>query len=593
MKVEPKYIVAQDDFLKTKLDQLVEFANEKRESKPDEAIQYAEEGIEIAKEIEAYSPLLELMSVKASALVIRGSFDQAKECCSKIIELGNVFNIQDHKSTALHILGYSYARRGLYQVALEYYYQAVQINLERNAYKAICENYNNIATIYKRINQLDKSLSYLEKSLEFYVKSGDELPYHYLANKAGILGVMQKYEEAIELLLDLLSRIENDPKQRFMQMTCYFGLANQYVAKNDVENAKVFFEKGIAFAKESNYRELLVRLYFRYGKMLFSTGKVEKATELLASALEYCEEEENQVLRIDCLKLLHQCYEEIGDYHGANASLKELVDLQEAHFQKDRDLKISEIEEEKELEIKTLINQKDEIERKNTLLEQSIKQLKQYAYIVAHDLKQPLRSINGFAQLIGKKLNQEGNETNEIGSYIEHLSSSTNYLNDLLEDLLQYATLEEFTNFDTAIDVNDVVNEVMRDFEREHVTFKVEKLPIIKVSKIHLKLLLHNLIDNAIKFNNKEECIINIDVSTDKKIHTFSITDNGTGIALAYHEKIFNVFYRIEKTKEGTGIGLAICDKIAELYGGKIWVESEAGKGSTFKFTIPENVLED
>jgi|GEM_PF-5695705 len=592
MKFESKYTVTQDEYLNAKLVELIKLAQEKRESEPSDAIKQAEEGIIIAKQLDDYKALLRLLSIVASSKAIQGHFEEAKEACNKVLELGELFNVTEHKTTALHVLGYSYARRGLYQIALEYYYQAVQINLQKKDYKKLCENYNNIATIYKRINQLDKSLSYLEKSLEFYIKSGNELPYHYMANKAGILGVMKKYDEAIALLHELLALIEGNPEQRFMEMSCYFGLANQYSYKKDVVNATIFFEKGIALAEECNYRELLIRLLYRYAGMLFELGKVEETIIRLEGALKHCHEQDNQVLQIDCLTLLHKCYEAVEDYTKSNKCLQDLVILQKDYYQNDRDLKILQIEQTKQAEIQTLISKNEEIERKNILLEQSIKQLKQYAYIVAHDLKQPLRSINGFAQLIGKNLNAEKIENPDIDSYINHLSSSTNYLNDLLEDLLQYATLEEFTNFDTHINLNDILKEVLSGFKGSDAEVTFDKLPIVKVSKIHMSLLFQNIIDNAIKFKNQATSpIVHISVVKDKDKHVFSIKDNGIGIALPYHEKIFNVFYRIEKDKEGTGIGLAICDKIIDLYEGKIWIESEVGKGSIFKFTLPINGL--
>jgi light-regulated signal transduction histidine kinase (bacteriophytochrome) len=126
----------------------------------------------------------------------------------------------------------------------------------------------------------------------------------------------------------------------------------------------------------------------------------------------------------------------------------------------------------------------------------------------------------------------------------------------------------------------------------ENITINIlNKLPVVQGDKIKYQQIFQNLIGNAIKFNDKEKGVINIDVENQNSFYKFSVSDNGIGIEKKYYDKIFKIFQSLKVTKNSTGIGLSIVKKIVDIYKGEIWLESELNKGTTFYFTIKKNLL--
>jgi light-regulated signal transduction histidine kinase (bacteriophytochrome) len=166
----------------------------------------------------------------------------------------------------------------------------------------------------------------------------------------------------------------------------------------------------------------------------------------------------------------------------------------------------------------------------------------------------------------------------------------------LIKDLLDYSRIGH-DKTKTLIDCNKILQDVLQDLntsiKESNARIDVGKLPVIK-GYTDIKSLFQNLISNAIKFRKKDTAV-NINVYAEANYHEwiFKVQDNGIGIEKKYHERIFTIFQKLHSQKHyaGTGIGLALCKKIVELHGGKIWVESDPKKGTTFYFTIPETTI--
>jgi len=232
-----------------------------------------------------------------------------------------------------------------------------------------------------------------------------------------------------------------------------------------------------------------------------------------------------------------------------------------------------------------------ELEEKNKEIERKNKEIEQFAYVASHDLQEPLRTVSNFSHLLAQKL--EGHPDNEEQEYIKYIRSGTHRMSTLIFDLLEYSRIGKDMS-KIPIDCNKLVSEVLTDLsgsiKESGAEIHTEKLPVVKGS-INLKSLFQNLISNAIKFRKEgTHPVITISVKERITEFLFSIKDNGIGIEQTYHERIFLIFQRLHTRSEyeGTGIGLSQCKKIVELHGGKIWVDSEFGNGSTFNFTIPK-----
>ena len=161
-------------------------------------------------------------------------------------------------------------------------------------------------------------------------------------------------------------------------------------------------------------------------------------------------------------------------------------------------------------------------------------------------------------------------------------------MEQLITDVLEYSSIDSNTSENKDVDLNETIQELIALlFVPDHIEIKVlNTLPVINGNKTKLLQLFQNLISNAIKFNDKEEGVIEVNVEQVNGFYQFSVKDNGIGIDKKYHGSIFNIFSTLNKSKDSTGIGLSIVKKIVELHGGTIWLESTPKAGTTFYFTL-------
>jgi PAS domain S-box-containing protein len=232
-----------------------------------------------------------------------------------------------------------------------------------------------------------------------------------------------------------------------------------------------------------------------------------------------------------------------------------------------------------------LAHKTEELTRMNTELED-------FTHSVSHDLKEPLRGIEAFAGFIaedyGDKLDEQGQR------YVNVLRESAVRMKDLIDDLLQLSrigrTRIEYAPVAVRSLVEDVTLELSFALQQKHAELRLDsELPTVTCDRVRMREVFKNLISNAIKYNDKPSPQIKIGCRSENGGFTFCVRDNGIGIDPQYHEKVFKIFQRLHHREEyeGTGVGLAICKKVIEAHGGRIWVESTAGEGTTFLFTIP------
>ncbi|MCK4848741.1 MAG: GHKL domain-containing protein, partial [Candidatus Heimdallarchaeota archaeon] len=231
------------------------------------------------------------------------------------------------------------------------------------------------------------------------------------------------------------------------------------------------------------------------------------------------------------------------------------------------------------------------LQKRTMELERSNKALEQFAYATSHDLQEPLRTIASFLQLLKRKY--EDSLDSEAHQFINFAVDGAIHMKQLIDDLLFYSRLGRkdisFKPVSLSQIIEKSINNLRVVIEENKAQVISKKLPVIRVDESQFILLFQNLIENAIKFRDKEKPVIEITAKVSKGNHIISVKDNGIGIEKKYHNRIFQVFKRLHTSSEypGTGIGLAICKRVIEQYHGKIWVESELGKGATFAIEFP------
>jgi len=244
---------------------------------------------------------------------------------------------------------------------------------------------------------------------------------------------------------------------------------------------------------------------------------------------------------------------------------------------------------------KELIELNEKLEQRAKELAQSNAELERFAYVASHDLQEPLRMVSGFLELLVKKYSPQLDAT--ALNYINFTVDGAVRMKRLIGDLLDYSQLGKGGFTTETVDVLGILQQVEKvygaDIQSLNVSITKENLPKLVANRDQMLQLFQNLVGNAIKYRRPGIYPqIHISAELIGQNYRFSVSDNGIGIDMKFANKIFIIFQRLHSKEQypGTGIGLAICNKIVKQHHGELWIDAELGKGSTFYFTIPNNL---
>jgi light-regulated signal transduction histidine kinase (bacteriophytochrome) len=240
---------------------------------------------------------------------------------------------------------------------------------------------------------------------------------------------------------------------------------------------------------------------------------------------------------------------------------------------------------------KELAYQNEEKEKRAAELIIANKELEQFAYVASHDLQEPLRMVASYTQLLERrykdKLDQDAND------FIQYAVDGANRMQKLINDLLDYSRTTSRGKDFTKVDISQVLGQTISNLQQliieNNALITNEDLPELKADESQIIRVFQNLIENAIKFKKKSEMPkIHISCKEKNEFYEFAVRDNGIGIDMQFHDRVFTIFQRLHSKEEypGTGIGLSICKRIIERHEGKIWFESKENEGTTFYFTL-------
>ncbi|KEF34242.1 hypothetical protein RDMS_08290, partial [Deinococcus sp. RL] len=224
-------------------------------------------------------------------------------------------------------------------------------------------------------------------------------------------------------------------------------------------------------------------------------------------------------------------------------------------------------------------------------LERSNAELEQFAYVASHDLQAPIRAMTSFAELIGRRYGEQLDERGR--KYLGQIITSGEHMKRLVDDLLAFSRVHTAQREPEVVDASEVFDTVRRRLQAaQGAGAQVTRgaLPRVLADPYQLDQLFQNLLTNGLKYRREGvEPSVHVWAQREGERWRFAVRDNGIGIERQYWERIFVIFQRLHgrEAYEGTGIGLAVCKKIVERHGGRLWVESTPGEGSTFFFTLP------
>ena len=243
-----------------------------------------------------------------------------------------------------------------------------------------------------------------------------------------------------------------------------------------------------------------------------------------------------------------------------------------------------------EVQERAVVEQSDRLERQTEELRRSNRELEMFAYVISHDLQEPLRMIASYTQLLAERY--RGRLDERADKYIGYAVGGAKRMQQLINDLLAYSRVTSKGQPLQPVALDEVLAGVLVDLDlliRETgATIHREPLPTVAADRSQVRQVFQNLISNSLSYR-RPDVAPEVAVSCRQvgDVWEVAVRDNGVGIDPRHHERVFVIFQRLDRTRDGTGVGLALCRRIVERHGGRIWVESAAGAGSTFRFTLP------
>lgn len=403
---------------------------------------------------------------------------------------------------------------------------------------------------------LKKSLEFYQKAIEIADETNDIPPYCIAMGNSGIVYADKgEFEKAIDCAEKAIARVKNQANKHF-ELSIFQMSGRIYQVAKNLEKADYWFAEAHRMNKEMGKVVDNFELYRFWAETLKELGRYDEAFEKLNIFIQQKDE-------------LHKA--------KGQAALN------------DATLRFNYEEGKKEQEL--LKKKNAEIEQYTHKLEMSNYELNQFAHVASHDMKEPLRMISNYSQLLEKSLN--GSLGVDQKDYIYYINEGAKRMMNVIQSLLQLSKINSAQNKEE-VDMNEVLKEVKQalklEIHEKNAHIKSVTLPKLFADRIHVMQLMQNLVSNGMKYNKTGSPVIDITYSHCEKFHCIEIADNGIGIPVEYREKVFIIFQRLHDRHEfdGTGIGLAICKKIIDSLGGKIWIEDSPLGGSKFCFKIPK-----
>ena len=536
-------------------------------------------------------------------------YELALEKFQKVYQFASYLDNKQLFKMALNNIGLINANQERYTIALEYFDKLLKFSLEEKDSAGLFITYLNIGNIHTDTKEYDKAEQELTQALNIALDSDlyNDISLAYI--HLGFLYLDQKQYTKATKYADLTLKYAKKYGLKIMQADAYVLKAKIYSAMERYQDLKKWVEIGIAFSDSIGYFEpdlynLQATAYEKTGDFklaylaqtkfhqlkdsLFTLDKEKEFAALQisfqskekdAENAQLLKEKDNQTLALKQKSIL------IGMISTVLLLLFLLV-LQQI-FARNKARKMNDFLE-REVHKRT-----EELKRSNDQLTKSNDEIKKFAYIASHDLKEPIRNIGGFISLIQRKGDDLDRETQK--EYLEFIQKSNDQLTDLVDSILKYSNIDaekhpnkEVTNLENIIEEVKVL--LWGTIKEKNVQIVYNELPIIYCYPYVIKVVIKNLIENGIKYNHNSTPIITIrSEEANNKIKIF-ITDNGIGIHPDFHERVFEMFYRLNSRKEymGSGMGLAYSKKLLEKFAGDVRVSPDTteGNGSTFIITL-------
>ncbi len=560
----------------------------------------------------------------------------------QMVELSEKLKDQGYKADAYNYLGIAYNQLDETQKSLDYFHKALDIFEELDDKSGIARTFLNLAQANLYLDNFDKALEYSKKNLAISLEIGDKKGMFMALNGLGtVMAKTERYDEALDYLFQALTIVkEINDKIGISQI--YNNIGNVYFVLEETDKVLEYRLQSLEIIRELDNKWELALITYNIAEYYLENNEPDKAYPYLLESQELAEMLDNQGLIRDNTNFYSWYYELKEDYKKALKYLKDYSKLTKQQFSEELSETTAEMQikyetekKERQNEIYKLLIEKQRTDqtrligglilffiflvvicllylaknKTNKLLKKEITEHKKaeealksvyddldsFSYSVSHDLRSPLRALDGFAKIL---LEECTSDIDAEGAHLLNLiSSNANKMNKMIEDLLSFSRLGRKAIVKSTVNMNTLFSNIfneLRIFSPERkINFNVSQLPSIIADVSLMQHVITNLLSNAIKFTqSKEEADIQVGSFNKDDQVIYYVRDNGVGFNMKYAGKLFNVFQRLHSTMEfeGSGAGLAIVQKIIQKHGGKIWAEAEVNKGATFYFSLPKMI---
>lgn len=541
-----------------------------------------------------------------------------------------------------------FVKLGLYEDAFRNFTRGVEIARSINNIRDLAMGLNNMGATLEKMEEFDEAIPYFNQAISIANENNFPLTVAIAMNHLGSIAMVQgQLDSAMYFYRTALMECDRFNDQ-LGKVNIYIELAKLFQKQNEPDSSFIYLNEAMDIATSLKYRESIGRIRLAQANLYLLLKSYNQAIDICKDAIEQEQLAKANILVPDFYQTMSESYAGLGQhqlaytYHKRYKSKNDSIyHANQQHIIHGLEIKHQLAQTEKEnafLQIKqeqntitleqrnsqiaaavviillsliiALISYQSYLRKKEVNvslekmvairteeLEESNKNLERFAHIASHDLKEPLRNITGFVQLLSRKLKQQNLVDDDIPLYLDFIQAGTRQIKTLIEDVLAFTTINKEDISPNAIELADLVNNVLMTLkstiQESGAIVTASELPRIYSVSTLLFVILKNLIENGIKYNQSEVPTININCEISQHEYLISVRDNGIGIEPEYQAKIFELFARLHDRSQyqGSGLGLAICQKIIHQLQGKLWVESRANQGSTFYISLPKSQI--
>jgi signal transduction histidine kinase len=599
----------------------------------DSADTYYTKALKQAEYCKNETELRNLMNDLAIVARKAGKYKIAKEYHLQALDKAQLNHDDELVEFSWHGLGFLYEMVGDHEQALKYYKESFNTAEKRGHQNGMMATLGNLAEVFEANGKPQEALIHIKKALDLAMVARDTEQLAQLNFTYGDILALNGESCAAETYFLTAIRWNKILHDKSAEAEAYLRLGEIALHEKNYPQAVFYFQTAIKNDQLIPAR-LKCEAYLNLGKVAMLEANSNKALFFLQKSNRIAQEFKLPDLEINTSLALHEWFmqhkqaaQSLGFLERTQFlrdSISEVLRAQgsaELGFRYDleknkRNLDAMKVRDSrirallalllgligaaalgyviviKKRTNQVLTSKNDAIRDQNQRLEDSNKLLHQFTYAVAHDLKEPLRSISGFITLLERR---HGSHFTGAGiEYMGFVQTGVKKMNALIGDLLAFSNISSQRAGEEWVNSGDVLTKVLAQMksniiEKNSQVICQPNLPKVKINPTHLEFIFQNLIQNAIKFNDTEKPIVRINASYQHDKVLFSVEDNGIGIDQIYSDKIFDLFNQLHKNKSytGTGIGLTVCKNIVDKYNGRIWFESAVVKGTRFWVSLP------